>query len=67
MSGTVSGVVDEVLGDGVQGDPRAIAAPARPSPLPRAVRLYLDHLQVERGLAANSMAAATSKRSSRAS
>ncbi len=29
----------------------------RPSPLARAVRLYLDHLAVERGLAANSMAA----------
>jgi integrase/recombinase XerD len=33
------------------------AAPARPDPLARAVRLYLDHLAVERGLAANSLAA----------
>ena len=31
--------------------------PARPTPLARALRLYLDHLQVERGLAANSLAA----------
>ncbi len=29
----------------------------RPSPLARSVRLYLDHLAVERGLAANSLAA----------
>ncbi len=29
----------------------------RPSPLARALRLYLDHLAVERGLAANSMSA----------
>ena len=57
MSGTVSGVVDEVLGDGERGSSSAAAASARPSPLARAVRLYLDHLQVERGLAANSMAA----------
>ena len=31
--------------------------PARLSPLARSVRLYLDHLTVERGLAANSLAA----------
>ena len=29
----------------------------RPSPLARVIRLYLDHLRVERGLAANSMSA----------
>jgi integrase/recombinase XerD len=33
------------------------ARPARPSALARAVTLYLDHLAVERGLAANSLAA----------
>jgi len=33
------------------------AAAPRPTPLARALRLYLDHLQVERGLAANSLAA----------
>jgi integrase/recombinase XerD len=33
------------------------APPARPSALSRAVTLYLDHLAVERGLAANSLAA----------
>jgi integrase/recombinase XerD len=57
MSGTVSRVVDEERGDGEQGDPRDTAPTARPSTLARAVRLYLDHLQVERGLAANSLAA----------
>jgi integrase/recombinase XerD len=57
MSGTVARVVDEEHGDGEQGDPRESDPPARPSPLARAVRLYLDHLQVERGLAANSLAA----------
>jgi integrase/recombinase XerD len=67
MSGTVTGVVDEERGDDdrgdddrgedEQGDRREVAPPARPSPLARAVRLYLDHLQVERGLAANSLAA----------
>jgi len=36
---------------------REQAAPARPSPLARAITLYLDHLSVERGLAANSLAA----------
>ena len=35
----------------------AAGADPRPSPLARAVRLYLDHLTVERGLAANSLAA----------
>ncbi|HSN06245.1 MAG TPA: site-specific tyrosine recombinase XerD [Candidatus Angelobacter sp.] len=35
----------------------AAGADPRPSPLSRAVRLYLDHLTVERGLAANSLAA----------
>jgi len=34
-----------------------VTEPARPTPLARALRLYLDHLQVERGLAANSLAA----------
>jgi len=38
--------------DGEQETPAA-----RPSPLARAVALYLDHLAVERGLAANSLAA----------
>jgi len=52
MSGTVTRVVDED-----EQDPREAAPPARLSPLARAVRLYLDHLQVERGLAANSLAA----------
>jgi integrase/recombinase XerD len=33
------------------------ASAPRPTPLARALRLYLDHLQVERGLAANSLAA----------
>jgi integrase/recombinase XerD len=33
------------------------ATTERPTPLARALRLYLDHLQVERGLAANSLAA----------
>jgi integrase/recombinase XerD len=33
------------------------APAARPSPLARALQLYLDHLQVERGLAVNSLAA----------
>jgi len=52
MSGTVSAVADDDVVDAPE------AAPAvRPSPLARAVRLYLDHLQVERGLAANSMSA----------
>jgi integrase/recombinase XerD len=32
-------------------------ADPRPSPLARAIRLYLDHLSVERGLAANSLSA----------
>ena len=41
-----------------QGPARADEAPsARPSALARAIRLYLDHLQVERGLAPNSLAA----------
>jgi integrase/recombinase XerD len=57
MSGTVSRVVDAERGDGEQRDPRDAAPTARPSTLERAVRLYLDHLQVERGLAANSLAA----------
>jgi integrase/recombinase XerD len=35
----------------------AQSPPARLSPLARSVRLYLDHLTVERGLAANSLAA----------
>jgi len=39
--------------EGQQPEQRA----ARPSPLARAVTLYLDHLAVERGLAANSLAA----------
>ena len=52
MSGTVTGVVDDEA-----QDPREEAPPVRPSPLARAVRLYLDHLQVERGLAPNSLAA----------
>ena len=52
MSGTVTGVVDEE-----EQDPREAVPPVRPSPLARAVKLYLDHLQVERGLAANSLAA----------
>ena len=52
MSGTVTDVVEDEA-----QDPREAAPPARPSPLTRAVRLYLDHLQVERGLAANSLAA----------
>jgi len=53
MSGTVCAVADDDLVDAPEAAPPAI----RPSPLARAVRLYLDHLQVERGLAANSMSA----------
>jgi integrase/recombinase XerD len=45
-------VADEELERGTGTTP----AP-RPSALARAVRLYLDHLQVERGLAANSLSA----------
>jgi len=55
MSGTV-GVVSgghEPTAGPLPGEPSA----ARPSTLVRAVRLYLDHLQVERGLAANSLTA----------
>ena len=41
-----------------QGRPRVRSGgAARASPLARAVRLYLDHLTVERGLATNSLAA----------
>ena len=41
-----------------QGRAGDLDAPrARPSALARAIRLYLDHLQVERGLAPNSLAA----------
>ena len=39
----------------MSGSVRAVEP--RPSPLARSVRLYLDHLAVERGLAANSLAA----------
>ena len=39
------------------GETSSVEAVARPSALTRAVRLYLDHLTVERGLAANSLAA----------
>jgi integrase/recombinase XerD len=48
--------VAEQVGDG--GGLGAPSAPdRRPTPLARAVQLYLDHLAVERGLAANSLAA----------
>jgi integrase/recombinase XerD len=53
----MSGTVDGVDGEGTSGAAPAPEQPARPSPLARAVRLYLDHLQVERGLAANSLSA----------
>ena len=44
--------------EGTAADERTGAEPAaRPAPLARAVRLYLDHLAVERGLAANSLSA----------
>jgi integrase/recombinase XerD len=48
MSGTVAPVGDV---------PHGVPPARRATPLSRAVRLYLDHLQVERGLAANSLAA----------
>jgi len=50
-------VTDEDPRDAEVGDERDPAPVPRPSALARAVRLYLDHLQVERGLAANSLAA----------
>jgi len=48
-------VVEDVGGD-AGGLPSA-TPPPRLTPLARSVRLYLDHLAVERGLAANSLAA----------
>ena len=56
MSGSVR-TVDGEHGTGRPEQAGAEGAAARPTPLARAVRLYLDHLQVERGLAANSLSA----------